>query len=88
MEHPSAININAPPTKAPGVPPVTPTAAAACAELTTLRDKVYAFAEENEGLKQQVANLKKRLAASASASAPPAKKARTPSQKKRLFEKW
>lgn len=70
--------------------PVTPTAAASGSEVTGLREKVDALSQENLRLKTEIKNLKKRVAsaASASASASPAKKARTPSQKKKLFQKW
>lgn len=71
--------------------PVTPTAASSGSEVAILREKVQALSQENLKLKTEVKHLKKRVASAASASssdAPPAKKARTPSQKKKLFQKW
>lgn len=70
------------------VTPQPSSAAASGAEVTLLRNKVEVLTEENLSLKREVASLKKRVAASAAAGAPPSKKARTPGQKKKLFEKW
>lgn len=72
--------------------PVTPVASSSAAapgsEVASLHRKVETLSDENQILKSEVANLKKRLAVSAAAGAPPSKKARTPSQKKKLFKKW
>lgn len=77
---------------ASGVSPISPlpSASASTSELTSLRRKVETLTEENQSLKGEITILKKRVAASALAGAPPSKKARTktPVQKKKLFEKW
>lgn len=81
-----------------GSVPVTPvasstaapaaSAAAPTSEVASLRREVETLNEENQSLKSEVANLKKRLAASAAVGSPQSKRARTPSQKRKLFEKW
>lgn len=66
-------------------------ASASTSELTTyLRRRVETLTAEKQSLKDEITILKKRVATSALAGAPPSKKARTktPGQKKKLFEKW
>lgn len=57
-------------------------------EVESLRLQVKALTAENQALKKEIATVKKRAAIAAESAGPPAKKARTVSQKKKLFEKW
>jgi len=72
--------------KQPAVISVATTDATA-SEVEELRSQVRLLTSQNNALKRELANTKKRAALSTTA-APPAKKAKTAGQKKKLFEKW
>lgn len=57
-------------------------------ELQMLRRQVKSLTAENDRLKKEMAQLRKRAATPSTTGGPATKKAKTAGQKKKLFEKW
>lgn len=73
------------------IAPVFTIAAAAASSdplVAELRQENAALRKENAALKKEIASLTKKRKASDSSASEPSKKAKTPAQRKKLFEKW